>query len=519
MLQTPTLISEMASRMRSNILACAAYAGLVWISALFAVSPLGPSALRLDLGLAFLLLYAGGPQILPGLMLGAALAQAAPGPASPAFGPGWALELLDALVTLVALAGLLRLLRRQQRPTLAISVNDALLVAPGMAVLTLACGFATAVWSGDPWTGHFDVLSIQAGAAGFSILASVPLMAGLAHRPRFWASKNRWLVWAPPLALALISLLLFAQLRETAETERRDELRALARDSAYTLQRDMSTYIVALRAVEAYFAGSADVTRDEFDQFARSLQSPLPGLFAVAQNAYVSAGQRAEFEKRMRDSGLADFEIWELDEDGQRRTSPARDYYVPVTFVRFEGKPALKSLGFDMASESTRRAALESALYRGQPVASGRVRLVTDSDPGFDILVLMTMRSAGQPVSLIGYAGLAVHGSELMRTASAHLPPHVLPRLFDRSAPNEQAWLHGVAEDYPVPTGALRQSHVFGIADRRWELELIALPEFMVQSLPGIAIATLWGGLTIAALLAVILLMLARPAPLRIVEQ
>ncbi len=341
-------------------------------------------------------------------------------------------------------------------------------------------------------------------ASAFGVLAVFPLAFLVLERRDPLRFPNRMLLAGVYLGSLLIVIAVYVNDRDAGRLRVEAELAAIAEQAASRLSNNLVSYVVALRAIEALFASSDSVSREEFDRFSSSLQKPLPGLYAVAWDAFVPHAEREAFVARMRATGLPDFEIFEVDAEGQRRVAPERPYYVPVAYARYEGDP-LKALGFDMASEPTRKAALDQALRTGLPTASGRVKLVTDADPGYDILILMTMRG-GADDALIGYSGLAVHASELFRVALGDLERHLLARLYDRSAPPETAWLHGAPEDLVPPAGSLRVARPIEVATREWELELIALPGYLVAHFPTRSLILLWGGVLLSLMAAVLLL-------------
>lgn len=467
---------------RAAALVLVTYLGGSALSHGLAVPQSGLQPWQLDLAVALLALHRLGLRGLPPLLLGAGLA-CLPQPAGE--------RLPDLLHALLLLAALAVVILPGWRP-------DSSGWRRSLAATALCAVLAATVLTGGDDLGVSGLdRSLVALAVAVSLL-SAPALAVWCS-PRQGGRLNQALVLPLVLLLAL-SLSTHILLARQSLEHAHERLSDMAYQSGIRLQRDMHAYIVALRAVEALFASSSTVTREEFDTFAESLQKPLPGLYAVAWDAYVTHEQRDGFVAEMRASGLPEFEIFEVDEQGQRRTAPARPYYVPVAFARYEGMP-LQALGYDMASEPTRKAALDQALYQGVPVASGRVKLVTDPDPHYDILVLMTMRGASQPVQLIGYAGLAVRVSELMESALEGLPDQVDGRLFDLSAPRASAWLHGLPADFSPAAGWLSASRVLEIAGRRWELELIAQPAFAKARFSGIGLFCLWGGLIIAAML------------------
>ena len=69
---------------------------------------------------------------------------------------------------------------------------------------------------------------------------------------------------------------------------------------------------------------------------------------------------------------------------------------MPVTYITpMQGNQA--ALGFDLASESTRRAAVEQAERTGQPVASGRILSVQQANEYSFLLFRPIFAATGQP--------------------------------------------------------------------------------------------------------------------------
>jgi PAS domain S-box-containing protein len=130
----------------------------------------------------------------------------------------------------------------------------------------------------------------------------------------------------------------------------------------------------------------------EVDLFRRFVKEPMARhreLQSLAWSAFLRHSQRASFEtsiqKMQHDNSYA---IRELDEDGQLRIAGTRETYVPLTFQAPLAENAIAQ-GFDLASESRRRLALERARDTGAPFTTTPLRLVQETHDQLGCLVVL----------------------------------------------------------------------------------------------------------------------------------
>ena len=82
-----------------------------------------------------------------------------------------------------------------------------------------------------------------------------------------------------------------------------------------------------LDGLRRFFANSDDVDREEFNGYTQPL---LHRTQAYSFARRVSGAERAEFERQVREEGLSDFSIRELNAEGQLQLAAERDEYVVV---------------------------------------------------------------------------------------------------------------------------------------------------------------------------------------------
>lgn len=166
---------------------------------------------------------------------------------------------------------------------------------------------------------------------------------------------------------------------ERADHLRREvELDSNLTEIASALQRRVTENIALLRAGAALFAMQDQVSQDRFGEFASDLQvnGDLYGSLGLGWAPVVPVDRLPFLEVAIQDSGRPDYVV-------KPRPAPGQDYAAPIVYIEPQSRVNRQAIGFDMASEPVRKAAMDDAIRLGKPVASGKVHLVQDQDrPG-----------------------------------------------------------------------------------------------------------------------------------------
>ena len=158
-----------------------------------------------------------------------------------------------------------------------------------------------------------------------------------------------------------------------------EQVRKLAQDRAEVIRAQLLRSMEVLHAVAALYETHRDVTRGEFRTFVNSTLARQPELQALAWDPRVKGPERHQWEQRAMAEGLKGFEFKEEKAEGVHATAGQRDEYFPVFYLESMEKNA-PALGFDVASEPRRRAALELARDSGQPSATAPIRLAQEQE-------------------------------------------------------------------------------------------------------------------------------------------
>jgi diguanylate cyclase (GGDEF)-like protein len=137
------------------------------------------------------------------------------------------------------------------------------------------------------------------------------------------------------------------------------------------------------------------VSRGQFDRFSQVLHNRVVGLRDIDWAPLVTRAQRAAFERTiLAPVGIPHNDrIVERDASGKMVTAGDRSEYYPVLYVqtetRFRKTELHKLLGFDLASERLRAAAISRAIQTWSPAATQPVRLIVGSGPAGGIVAFM----------------------------------------------------------------------------------------------------------------------------------
>jgi CHASE1-domain containing sensor protein len=193
----------------------------------------------------------------------------------------------------------------------------------------------------------------------------------------------RYLPTALILALGLsMTMAATAWVERWERLSRQSEFQKQTNNLTTALQRTTNRYTELLLAIsDLYDAANNEVDDAAFRRFVNRAVSTYPGIQALEWAPEVTQLERDDYERQLSQltNGDRTF-ITERDEQtGQLIPAGERDRYVPVTFL--EPIPSNEpALGYDLASDATRRTALETARDTGAIAATGRIQLVQETN-------------------------------------------------------------------------------------------------------------------------------------------
>ena len=317
----------------------------------------------------------------------------------------------------------------------------------------------------------------------------------------------------------------FSVVRSSEQHEIKEDFNQTASDRALALESSITTNVAVMHNIRSLYEASIKVERHEFRAFVDHALREHPGIQALEWIPRVPASEREAYEEAARQGAFPQFKIVERAAQGIMAPAGSRKEYFPVYYVEpYEGNEA--ALGFDLASNPIRLAALDKSRDTGQGVATARITLVQESEDQFGFLIFQPIYRNGFPAETLAQrrenlAGFALGvfrikdmlEHSLARSDAQNGGPGLDIQLYDRSAPREQQLLfttvsaNGAAGHAPP---RLSFTKTFDVAGRTWEL-------ILTSPAAGLSVWSIWqawavlaGGLLFTGLLSAYLLGAAR---------
>lgn len=183
-----------------------------------------------------------------------------------------------------------------------------------------------------------------------------------------------------------LSVLVFSGVRSVQQQQLKGELQKRADNLVNSLQKSIDINLEVIYSMgDFYNASTNEISQQEFLALTSQLRTRHPHIEALMWVPRVSASQRLKFEKNLQTQGYKNFQITELQNTGIFMRAGQRSEYFPTTYI----DPLMKynfALGFDLASETVRRSALEEAQKTDSLIATIRFNLI-NHEAGF-LLIL-----------------------------------------------------------------------------------------------------------------------------------
>lgn len=210
---------------------------------------------------------------------------------------------------------------------------------------------------------------------------------------------DRWQTFGAPLLVLVLgsalSGLAFWGLRTWEQGYLAQEFTSAASEIAVTIERRVHHNLEVVRTVGWLYEASQAVEYAEFQTFVRPLLALNPSLRGVRWVERVPQAERATFEAQARRL-FPTYQILERNPSRQMvRAGERAEYYAALFVEPLEDQAHV--LGFDIASEPIRRAAVERARDTGQLVVSEHRALSRADKPVDAKVILLPIYAKGVP--------------------------------------------------------------------------------------------------------------------------
>ena len=322
---------------------------------------------------------------------------------------------------------------------------------------------------------------------------------------------KRWLVRYPRalpagiflLVAAITVLSIFAIERSEAQ---RANAQLLSRTTAIAsaLERRANASSAYLRAGAALLASLDVVEAPRFRRFVSELRldADYRGAEGIGWAQVVRPSQIAAFNELLAQTAPRPAQLYPM-------PSGQQPYSVPVTYLQPDTERNRRALGFDMYSESVRRAAMDEAERTARPTASGKVVLQqegTGESPGF-LIYMPVFEAVGGGRQLRGFIYSPFNADDFLASAlELEDAGSYGVSLYAGTAEAENL----LAANYDLDAeGRQRNTQMVNIANAPFVLQVSRAD---TDVLSGLSMATIIFGLLVASLLTLVVRMLTQQA-------
>jgi two-component system NtrC family sensor kinase len=273
---------------------------------------------------------------------------------------------------------------------------------------------------------------------------------------------------------------------------------------AAALQDNVNGNLEILLSIQGLYAASDQVKRQDFKNFVQPFLARDPAIQAFNWIERVPDSQRQAYEQSIRAEGFPDFQIYDRDANKQPIAAEQRQEYFPVGYREGQQEDR-KVLGFDVASNLPRKAALEKSRDTGKIVASGRITLVSNNQTGLQVFLPVFRPNSAQDTLQArreNSQGFVAGVFQLTRVIESSIKELKLNRLnfylYDNSAADNERFLvrydsetkqliDSLNSEPPEKVTVSRQfcqelaacTRTFNIADRQWMLVVSPDPNYI----------------------------------------
>ena len=311
------------------------------------------------------------------------------------------------------------------------------------------------------------------------------------------------------LAAALLGLIA-SGLAWFAVSHRESELAKLELSSqgsgyALTLQFGIDAYLRRVVGLRALFDSSDNVSRGQFDKFAKQLLSGQSAILGMSWIPRVSAAQRAAFERDVALDGVTGYRIKSVAPDGTLGPAPEKSEYYPILFTATEDVSS-PVYGLDLDDGGVRQQTLALARDTDAIATSPLFTLQSGTGHRRGFFVALPVYATGLPHetleertrNLRGYVLAVFQTSVLMETIlTTTRKPSGFDLYFfpaDGAQRDELLYFHGSrlrdTPTEPMPRAELSAvphwAGVIEVGDARWTI--IAAPIPGAAGFPGHAL-------------------------------
>ncbi|MEE8352025.1 MAG: CHASE domain-containing protein, partial [Rhodospirillales bacterium] len=291
--------------------------------------------------------------------------------------------------------------------------------------------------------------------------------------------------WAIIISSLICAFFVYNWVTDDQKQKAQTSFNDLGQQISTSLERQLRRTEDTLTSIVAFFVASDRISRQEFSTFVSTAMSERVGVQALEWIPRVADKAKAAYEHAAQGDGLVNFAIRQAGKSGMETASKRAEYY-PVYYVEpLAGNE--KAVGFDLASNTARKAALEKARDTGSIVSSARITLVQETAKQAGVVVFAPIYGSSKTletvpkrrVALTSFALGVFRIGDLLETSISDVTraSNLIIALYDASDKKNRQPMHlfgGEGAESQVPMEKMlgeysfQQLHKFG--GRDWRL-------------------------------------------------
>lgn len=223
----------------------------------------------------------------------------------------------------------------------------------------------------------------------------------------------------------LSTYILSIKINNQLTTQSSLKVKNIAKQVSIRFQDALDISFNDLQSLQAFYSvNKQHFSQNEFDQYMDILNlNERHYIQALSWVPLVKNKDKENFEKLIKEQQPT-FNITERDSEGKLIPTNTKEYYTPVTYISpYEVNKS--ALGFDLNSNSIRRASLELARNSGKLTTTAKIRLVQEQEDSVGFLIIAPVYQPGLAINnkqnrikaIIGYVTGVFRIDTLMRKA------------------------------------------------------------------------------------------------------
>lgn len=273
---------------------------------------------------------------------------------------------------------------------------------------------------------------------------------------------------------------MFCVVRRLERSRAEAHFQQLAEQRLSVVRSNVAGALDTISLLASYFeaSGEAGVDRQAFSTFVAPALAKHHYIQALEWIPRVEAAQRSAYERRAQADGLHNFRFVQAQGSGAPVPAGPRGEYFPVFYVEpVAGNE--RALGYDLASNLVRLAALQEARDSGRITATARVTLVQEKGDQYGFLVFAPVYGRPHPNDLLGrrkvLKGFALgvfRVGDFISVSDQRIEPSspVVIHVFDPTAPESWRQLYPRTPQTTAESflGTLHAEKRFEVGGRIW---------------------------------------------------